>query len=66
MGVWSPLDQFPDFWLYIPCLYADFSINTHRLFEVRHNLLIKNLVDEMHITSDETHHTIELIKNLKG
>ncbi len=28
--------------------------------------LIKNLVDEMHITSDETHHTIELIVNLKG
>ena len=26
--------------------------------------LIKNLVDDMHITSDETHHTIELIINL--
>jgi serine phosphatase RsbU (regulator of sigma subunit)/anti-sigma regulatory factor (Ser/Thr protein kinase) len=28
--------------------------------------LIKKLVDEMHTTSDETHHTIELIVNLKG
>jgi anti-sigma regulatory factor (Ser/Thr protein kinase) len=28
--------------------------------------LIKNLVDEMHTTSDEIHHTIELIMNLKG
>ena len=26
--------------------------------------LIKNLVDEMNITSDDTHHTIELIMNL--
>jgi len=26
--------------------------------------LIKNLVDDMHITSDETHHTVELIMNL--
>ena len=26
--------------------------------------LIKNLVDDMHITSDETHHTVELIINL--
>ena len=28
--------------------------------------LIKNMVDEMHITSDKTHHTVELILNLKG
>jgi len=28
--------------------------------------LIKNLVDEMHTSSDETQHTIELIVNLKG
>lgn len=28
--------------------------------------LIKNLVDDMRITSDETHHTIELIVNLEG
>ena len=29
-------------------------------------LLIKNMVDEMHITSDAVHHTIELVINLKG
>ena len=28
--------------------------------------LIQNLVDEMNITSDETHHTIELILHLGG
>jgi serine phosphatase RsbU (regulator of sigma subunit)/anti-sigma regulatory factor (Ser/Thr protein kinase) len=28
--------------------------------------LIKNLVDEMRVTSDETHHTIELIMHLEG
>ncbi len=28
--------------------------------------LIKSLVDEMHTTSDGTHHTLELIVNLKG
>lgn len=28
--------------------------------------LIKNMVDEMHIRSDEKHHTVELIMNLKG
>ena len=28
--------------------------------------LIKNLVDDMHITSDEKHHTVELIMNLEG
>lgn len=28
--------------------------------------LIKNLVDEMHMTRDEAHHTIELIVYLKG
>src|SRR5262249_9192458 len=28
--------------------------------------LIKNLVDEMHVTSDATHHTIELIISLEG
>jgi serine phosphatase RsbU (regulator of sigma subunit)/anti-sigma regulatory factor (Ser/Thr protein kinase) len=28
--------------------------------------LIKNLVDDMHVTSDETHHTIELIMHLEG
>jgi anti-sigma regulatory factor (Ser/Thr protein kinase) len=28
--------------------------------------LIKNMVDEMNITSDEEHHTIELIIRLKG
>ena len=28
--------------------------------------LIKNLMDEMHVTSDETHHTIELILYLEG
>ena len=27
--------------------------------------LIKNMVDEMHMTQDETHHTIELVLNLK-
>jgi len=26
--------------------------------------LIKNMVDEMHVSSDETHHTIELVMNL--
>src|SRR3989442_1287221 len=35
----SPLRQFPNFWLHIPCLYANFSVDTHRLFEVRHSLL---------------------------
>jgi anti-sigma regulatory factor (Ser/Thr protein kinase) len=28
--------------------------------------LIKNMVDDMHITSDESHHTLELILNLEG
>jgi serine phosphatase RsbU (regulator of sigma subunit)/anti-sigma regulatory factor (Ser/Thr protein kinase) len=28
--------------------------------------LIKNLVDDMHVTSDETHHTVELIMHLEG
>jgi len=28
--------------------------------------LIEKMVDEMHITSNETHHTIELILHLKG
>ncbi|HZD56603.1 MAG TPA: SpoIIE family protein phosphatase [Anaerolineales bacterium] len=28
--------------------------------------LIKNMVDEMNVTSDETHHTVELIMNLEG
>jgi serine phosphatase RsbU (regulator of sigma subunit)/anti-sigma regulatory factor (Ser/Thr protein kinase) len=28
--------------------------------------LIKNLVDEMRVTSDETHHTVELIMHLEG
>jgi serine/threonine-protein kinase RsbW len=28
--------------------------------------LIKNMVDEMHITSDAVHHTIELVVYLKG
>lgn len=28
--------------------------------------LIKNLVDDMHITSDATHHTVELIMHLEG
>jgi anti-sigma regulatory factor (Ser/Thr protein kinase) len=28
--------------------------------------LIKNLVDEMRVASDETHHTVELIMNLEG
>lgn len=28
--------------------------------------LIKNLVDEMHVTRDETHHTVELIMHLEG
>lgn len=28
--------------------------------------LIKNMVDEMHVTSDESHHTIELIMHLEG
>ncbi len=28
--------------------------------------LIKNLMDEMHVTSDETHHTVELILYLEG
>ncbi len=29
-------------------------------------LLIKNMVDEMHITSDAIHHTIELVMHLEG
>jgi anti-sigma regulatory factor (Ser/Thr protein kinase) len=29
-------------------------------------LLIKNMVDEMHITSDAVHHTIELVMHLEG
>src|SRR5215218_5366711 len=28
--------------------------------------LIKNMVDEMHVTSDETHHTIEVVMHLEG
>jgi anti-sigma regulatory factor (Ser/Thr protein kinase) len=28
--------------------------------------LIKNLVDEMRVTSDDTHHTVELIVSLEG
>ncbi|MFQ6102448.1 MAG: ATP-binding protein [Anaerolineae bacterium] len=28
--------------------------------------LIKNMVDEMHVTADESHHTVELILNLEG
>ena len=28
--------------------------------------LIKNLVDEMRVTSDETHHTVELILSREG
>lgn len=28
--------------------------------------LIKNLVDEMHVASDERHHTVELIMYLEG
>jgi serine/threonine-protein kinase RsbW len=28
--------------------------------------LIKNMVDEMHVTSDESHHTVELVMHLKG
>jgi hypothetical protein len=28
--------------------------------------LIKNMVDDMHITSDDTHHTVELVLHLKG
>jgi serine/threonine-protein kinase RsbW len=28
--------------------------------------LIRNLVDEMHITSDEVHHTVELVMHLEG
>ena len=28
--------------------------------------LIKNMVDEMHVTSDESHHTIEVIMHLEG
>ena len=28
--------------------------------------LIKNMVDEMHITSDVVHHTIELVMHLEG
>jgi anti-sigma regulatory factor (Ser/Thr protein kinase) len=28
--------------------------------------LIEKMVDEMHVTSDEDHHTIELILHLKG
>ncbi|HZA19342.1 MAG TPA: ATP-binding protein, partial [Actinomycetota bacterium] len=28
--------------------------------------LIKNMVDEMHVSSDGTHHTVELILHLKG
>ncbi len=29
-------------------------------------LLIKNMVDDMHVISDETHHTVELIVYLEG
>jgi anti-sigma regulatory factor (Ser/Thr protein kinase) len=28
--------------------------------------LIKNMVDDMKVISDDTHHTVELIFNLKG
>jgi serine/threonine-protein kinase RsbW len=28
--------------------------------------LIKNMVDEMHVTSDESHHTVELVMHLEG
>ena len=28
--------------------------------------LIKNMVDEMHVTSDESHHTIEVVMHLEG
>ena len=28
--------------------------------------LIRNMVDEMHVTSDESHHTVELVMHLKG
>mgnify|MGYP003289009032 CR=1 FL=1 len=28
--------------------------------------LIRNMVDEMHITSDEVHHTVELVMHLEG
>ena len=28
--------------------------------------LIKNLVDEMHVTTDDTHHTVELLMYLEG
>ena len=28
--------------------------------------LIKNMVDEMHVSSDDTHHTIELVLHLEG
>lgn len=28
--------------------------------------LIKNMVDDMNVISDETHHTVELIMNLQG
>jgi anti-sigma regulatory factor (Ser/Thr protein kinase) len=28
--------------------------------------LIKNMVDEMHVTSNETHHTIEVVMHLEG
>jgi anti-sigma regulatory factor (Ser/Thr protein kinase) len=28
--------------------------------------LVKNMVDDMHISSDDTHHTIELVVRLKG
>jgi anti-sigma regulatory factor (Ser/Thr protein kinase) len=28
--------------------------------------LIKNMVDEMHVTSDKAHHTVELVLHLKG
>ena len=28
--------------------------------------LIKNMVDEMHVTSDGSHHTVELVMHLKG
>jgi anti-sigma regulatory factor (Ser/Thr protein kinase) len=29
-------------------------------------LLIKNMVDEMHITGDEVHHTVRLVMHLEG
>ena len=28
--------------------------------------LIKNMVDEMRVTGDETHHTVELLMNILG